>query len=251
MGADFSLEGKVAIVTGASRGIGEAIARAYAAAGARVVLASRKIEPAFAETFPKDRAIAISAHTGSESECTRLVAEAVKHFGAVDILVNNAATNPHFGPFLSADNAAWDKTFDVNLKGYFWMIREVVAHLYKRGAGGSIISVASVAGLLASPGQGVYSMTKAAILSMTKTLAVELAESKIRVNAIAPGFVDTRFASAVLKNDVLVDEVIKRTPQRRYASPDEIAGAAVYLGAEASSFMTGHTLVVDGGMTIS
>ncbi|MEA2748068.1 MAG: hypothetical protein QOI41_2211 [Myxococcales bacterium] len=255
MSATITLENKVAIVTGASRGIGEAIARCFAANGAKVVLASRKIETlsAVAESIGASggSAFAVAAHTGKEADCTALVDAAVKKFGKVDILVNNAATNPYFGPMIDIDEGAWDKTFEVNTKGYFWMSREVVKHLRSREAPGSIIHVASVAGLVASPLQGVYAMTKAAILSMTKTLAYELAANKIRVNAIAPGFVDTKFAAAVLKNDTLLEEVLRMTPLKRYAQPDEIAGGALYLASDSASYLTGHTLVIDGGMTIT
>lgn len=244
------LDGKVAIVTGASRGIGEAIARTLVAQGAKVVLASRKIDEAFAATFPDGTAIARVAHTGKENDCAQLVQSAVDHFGAVDILVNNAATNPYFGPMMGATEALWDKTFEVNVKGYYWMMREVVSHLVGRNAPGSIVHVASVAGLIASPMQGIYAMTKAAILSMTKTMAVELASSNIRVNAIAPGFVDTKFASAVTRDDELGGAVKKRTPLGRFGTPEEIAQAALYLASDASSFVTGHTLVIDGGMTV-
>jgi NAD(P)-dependent dehydrogenase (short-subunit alcohol dehydrogenase family) len=131
------------------------------------------------------------------------------------------------------------------------MSREVARHLRAREAPGSIVHMASVAGLVAAPAQGVYGMTKAAIVSMTKTMAYELAGNRIRVNAIAPGFVDTRFASAILKNDVLLDEVLKLTPMKRYGQPDEIAGGALYLASDAAGFLTGHTLVIDGGMTIA
>jgi len=252
MSATINLENKVAIVTGASRGIGEAIARCFAANGAKVVIASRKIESlsAVAESIGSN-AFAVAAHTGKQDDCTMLVDAAVKKFGKVDILVNNAATNPYFGPFIDIDEGAWDKTFEVNLKGYFWMTREVVKHLRAREAPGSIIHIASVAGLVAAPAQGVYGMTKAAIVSMTKTMAYELAGNRIRVNAIAPGFVDTKFASAILKNDVLLDEVLKITPMKRYGVPDEIAGGALYLASDSASFLTGHTLVIDGGMTIA
>jgi NAD(P)-dependent dehydrogenase (short-subunit alcohol dehydrogenase family) len=252
----MSLEGKVALVTGGSRGIGEAIARTFVEQGARVVIASRKLEgvTAVAEAIAKDhgadRIAAFAAHTGKEADCIRLVKDCVVRFGKVDVLVNNAGTNPYFGPLLDADGAAWDKTFEVNLKGYFWCAREVARHCIERGAPGSIISVASVAGLRASPMQGVYSMTKAAVISMTATLAVELGASKIRVNAIAPGFVDTRLASAILKNDDLLRHVLDRTPMRRHGVPDEIAGGALYLASDASSFLTGHTLVIDGGLTV-
>ena len=252
MPVTITLENKVAIVTGASRGIGEAIARCYAANGAKVVLASRKIEmlQAVAESIGPS-AFAFAAHTGKEEDCQALVQAAVQKFGKVDILVNNAATNPHFGPLVDVDEGAWDKTFQVNLKGYFWMSRELVKHLRGRDAGGAIVNVASVAGLVASPLQGVYAMTKAAVISMTKTLAYELAGNKIRVNAIAPGFVDTKFAAAVLKNDTLLEEVMRITPMKRYAEPDEIAGGALYLASDSASYLTGHALVIDGGMTIA
>jgi NAD(P)-dependent dehydrogenase (short-subunit alcohol dehydrogenase family) len=257
MGLQLGLEGKVAIVTGGSRGIGEAIARAFVEQGARVAIASRKLDgvasvaESITQAHGEGRVRAFTAHTGKEDECKRLVEETVAAFGKVDVLVNNAGTNPYFGPMLNADNGAWDKTFEVNLKGYFWCAREVGRHLAGRSAkGGSIISVASIAGLVASPMQGIYSMTKASVISMTKTLALELGPSGIRVNAIAPGFVDTRLASAVLKNDDLVKAVVSRTPLGRYGSPDEIAGGAVYLASDAASFLTGHTLVIDGGLTI-
>ena len=252
MSVSFSLEGKVAIITGASRGIGEAIARAFVSHGAKVVVASRKIDGvgSVAASIGAS-AFAVAAHTGKEEDCKRLVSSAVEHFGKVDILVNNAATNPYFGPMLDIDLSAWDKTFEVNLKGYFWMAREVAKHLQGRSAPGSIVSVASVAGIEAAPLQGVYGMTKAAILSMTKTLAFELAGSKIRVNAIAPGLIKTRFASAIVENEDLSKEVMRKTPLGRCGEPDEIAGGAVFLASDAASYLTGHTLVIDGGMTIS
>ena len=253
MTARITLEGKVAIITGASRGIGEAIARAYAESGASVVLAARKPDALHQVAASiGEKALAVPTHTGKESECAALVGKAIERFGKVDILVNNAATNPYFGPLLGIDMGAWDKTFEVNLKGYFFMAREVARHLQGRDEKrGSIIHVSSINGLEAAPLQGVYGMTKAAVISMTKTMAFELAAANIRVNAIAPGLVDTRFAAAIVTNDEIVAGVVKKTPLGRYATPDEIAGAAVYLGSDASSFTTGHTLVVDGGLTIS
>jgi NAD(P)-dependent dehydrogenase (short-subunit alcohol dehydrogenase family) len=245
------LDGKVAIITGASRGIGEAIARTFAAHGAQVVLASRKIEglkPVADGIGPAARAVA--AHTGKEADCKRLVEEALRAFGKVDVLVNNAGTNPYFGPLLNAEEPAWDKTFEVNLKGYFWMAREVARHLVDRGAPGSIISTASVAGLEAAPLQGVYGMTKAAVISLTRTLAYELGPARIRVNALAPGLVETRLASAIVQDQALHEEWTRKTPLGRHGQPGEIAGAALYLASDASSFMTGQTMVVDGGMTI-
>jgi NAD(P)-dependent dehydrogenase (short-subunit alcohol dehydrogenase family) len=251
--ATITLEGKVAIVTGASRGIGESIARAFAANGASVVLAARKPDALHQVAASiGDRALAVPTHAGKESDCAALVARAIERFGKVDVLVNNAATNPYFGPLLGVDMGAWDKTFEVNLKGYFFMAREVARHLQGRDEKrGSIIHISSINGLEAAPLQGVYAMTKAAVISMTKTMAVELASANIRVNAIVPGLVDTRFANAIVSNDEIMAAIVKKTPLGRYATPDEIAGAALYLASDASSFMTGHTMVVDGGMTIS
>jgi NAD(P)-dependent dehydrogenase (short-subunit alcohol dehydrogenase family) len=256
MTARITLEEKVCLVTGGSRGIGEAIARTFVAHGARVVIASRKPEgvAATAESIGKehgaDRVLGVAAHAGKEEDCTRLIQRTIEHFGKVDVLVNNAGTNPYFGPMLNIDMGAWDKTFETNLKGYFWCARDVAKHCIGRGAAGAIINVASVAGLVGSPLQGVYGATKAAIISMTKTLAVELGPSRIRVNAIAPGFIDTRLASAILQNDELLKVVLGRTPLGRYGAPDEIAGGALYLASDAASFLTGHTLVIDGGLTI-
>jgi len=249
----IELQGKTAIVTGASRGIGESIARAFAAAGAQVVLAARKPDELrrIAAEIGEERALAVATHTGQPDAVRALMAAAVERFGKVDILVNNAATNPYFGPLLDATDAAWDKTFEVNLKGYFACAREVIRHLLGRGAQGSVVNVASVAGLRASPLQGVYGMTKAAVISMTQTLAFEVGGRGVRVNAIAPGLVATRLASAIVSNPQLRDHVIGRTPLARHAQPDEIAGAAVYLASDAASYVNGHTLVVDGGMTIT
>jgi NAD(P)-dependent dehydrogenase (short-subunit alcohol dehydrogenase family) len=248
MTPSFNLSGKVAIVTGASRGIGESIARAFVANGARVVMASRKIGKEAAEALGP-QAHAFAAHTGKEADCMALVAEAVKVFGKVDVLVNNAGTNVHYGPLLEASEAAWDKTFEVNLKGYFWTAREVVRHLAGRNAPGCIINISSVNGLRGVPLQGVYAMTKAAVISMTRTLAIELGPGGIRVNAIAPGLVETRLASGIVNDEALSAEWLKRTTLQRVAAPDEIAGAALYLASDASSYVTGEVLVVDGGAT--
>lgn len=247
------VQGKVAIVTGGSRGIGEAIARALASHGAKVVVASRKLEGvekvAKAILEEGGDAHAVAFHAGEIDAPQKLVDAALGKYGKVDVLVNNAATNPHFGPFLTVERSQWDKTFDVNLRGYFECARAVAKHLSDRDAPGSIVNVASIVALAGTPLQGVYAMTKAAVVSMTKTLAVELAAMKIRVNAIAPGIVETRFASALTTNPQISEVMLARTPMKRFGQPHEIAGAALYLASDAASFCTGHVLVVDGGLT--
>jgi NAD(P)-dependent dehydrogenase (short-subunit alcohol dehydrogenase family) len=247
----FDMTGKVAIVTGASRGIGEAIARALADAGAKVVVASRKIDgvTAVAQSIGA-AAHPVAANTGKEAECAQLVEAAIAKFGKVDVLVNNAGTNLHFGPLLGIEEGAWDKTFQVNLKGYFWMIRAVANHLTSRGAPGSIVNMASVTGVEAAPLQGLYGATKAAVISLTKTLAFELGPSNIRVNAICPGLIETKFASVMTQNPDMLRMITAKTPLGRHGQPSEIAGGALYLASDAASFLTGHSLVIDGGMTI-
>ena len=240
--------GSTFLISGAASGLGAATAKLLVAGGARVVLAARKLDGvrAVADSLG-DAAHAVAAHTGREAECAALVAAAIERYGRIDVLVNNAATNPYFGPMLDVDMGAWQKTFEVNLQGYFWMARGVARHLRDRGAPGSIVSVSSVAGVEAAPMQGVYGMTKAAVISMTQTLAQELGGSNIRVNAIAPGLVDTKFASAIVGDEDMRKHVVERTALNRHAQPDEIAGAAVFLASQASSYVTGQVLVVDGG----
>jgi NAD(P)-dependent dehydrogenase (short-subunit alcohol dehydrogenase family) len=247
------LQDKVIVITGASRGIGEAIARACVDGGARVVLASRKqADLDKVAGSLGDRAIAVACHTGKAEEVDAMFARALDKFGRVDGLVNNAATNPFFGPLLDTPDAAIDKTIEVNLRGYLYCARAFVKHARTRTpTTGSIVSIASIAGLRAAPMQGIYGMTKAAVISMTQTLAFELGGSNIRVNAIAPGLVETKFASAIVTNPMLRDHVVKRTPLARHAQPSELAGAAVYLLSDAASFTTGSVMVVDGGFTSS
>jgi NAD(P)-dependent dehydrogenase (short-subunit alcohol dehydrogenase family) len=245
------LADKVVIITGASRGIGEAIARTAIEHGAKVVLASRKQVDLdrVASALPADRVLAVACHTGKAEDVDALVARAVAHFGRVDGYVNNAATNPYFGPLIDTPDAAIDKTFEVNVRGYLYGARAFVRHARTRDGGGSIVNIASVAGIRAAPMQGIYGATKAAVISMTQTLAFELGGSNIRVNAIAPGLVETKFAAAIVQNPMLRDHVINRTPLARHAQPAEIAGAVAYLLSDAASFTTGSVVVVDGGLT--
>jgi NAD(P)-dependent dehydrogenase (short-subunit alcohol dehydrogenase family) len=252
MPADFTLTDRTIVVTGASRGIGEAIALAVADAGANLVLASRKQDGVDAVAAAiRERggmALPIATHTGRAEEVDDLFARAVDEFGAVHGLVNNAATNVYFGPMLGIDEPAWDKVFEVNVKGYFNAARAFAA---AAPDGGSIVNIASVAGLRSAPFQGVYGMTKAAVISMTQTLAHELGSLGIRANAIAPGLVETRFAATLVDDPALRGMFVDRTALGRHAQPDEMAGAAVFLLSEASSYMTGQVMVVDGGMTAS
>jgi NAD(P)-dependent dehydrogenase (short-subunit alcohol dehydrogenase family) len=247
------LKDKVAIVSGASRGIGEAIALAFAAAGAKVVVSSRKLDGvqgvAAKIASAGGTALAVAAHVGQPEQCAALIGRTVEELGRVDVLVNCAGTNPYFGPIIGIDGGAYDKTFEVNLRGAVEASRAFANHVIERKGTGSIVSIASVAGLRAAPMQGVYGMTKAAMISMTQTLAFELGPSGIRVNAIAPGLIETRLAAAITSSPSLVERVNERTALGRVGQPEEIAGAALFLASDAASFVTGQTLAVDGGFS--
>ena len=249
----FDLTGKVAIVTGGTRGIGLAIARTLAAAGASVVVSSRKQSnvDAAVQTLRDEglEALGVPAHTGDAEAVARLVRTAVEAYGGVDILVNNAATNPHFGPLLTAEESHWQKILDVNVVGYFRMVKACAPEMQKRG-GGKIINLASIAGRIPLPGMGVYSVSKAAVIMLTEALAVELASMNIQVNAIAPGLVKTRFSAALWQNPAIYEAVVKQIPQKRMAEPEELAGIALYLASPASDFTTGATVTVDGGQLV-
>ncbi len=246
---EFNLEGKTAVITGASRGIGLAIAHNLAAHGAQCILVSRKadtLETAAAKIRDLGfKAEAMTCHTGHPEQIQAMYEKIVENYGSLDILINNAATNPHFGEMLTADEKLWDKTLDVNIKGPFFMIKHAVP-LMKNG--GAIVNVSSVNALKPGMYQGIYSATKAALLNMTQTLARELAQKNIRVNALLPGLTDTKFASAIISSDKIRSYALAQIPMNRYAQPEEITGAVLYLVSDAASFTTGTSIICDGGM---
>ncbi len=247
---DFSLNGRIALITGASRGIGEAVAQTLAANGAHCILVSRRIE-SLQEVAEKIRsnggkADPIACHMGELDQIEKLFAEVDEKYGKLDILVNNAATNPFFGEMVQVTEAAWNKTLEVNLKGPFFMIQHATKLMEKSGSG-AIVNVASVNGVSPAPYQGVYSVTKAALISMTKAYAAELASKKIRVNALLPGLTETKFAGALFDNKEIYDYALQQIPMGRHAVPEEMAGAVLYLVSDASSYTTGTMITCDGG----
>ncbi len=250
---DFSLKDKVAVVSGASRGIGESVAKALAEQGASLVICGRKQEglDRVASEIEAEggKCLPLTCHTGHMDQITALFEKVKSELGKVDILVNNAATNPYFGDVLNISESAYDKTFEVNTKGYFFMAQAAGKMMMAQG-GGNIINTASIAGLEAAPMQGVYGMTKAAVISMTKSFAYELAPFKIRVNAVCPGLTETKFAKVLIDSKPIYDAAMTKIPMKRHAVPDEIAGAVLYLASEASSYVTGTYIVVDGGGTL-
>ncbi len=250
---EFSLEGKTAIITGASRGIGEAIARGMAAHGATVVLASRKQEALdnVAQSIEADggKALAVACHTGKPDQIDVLFAQVKEQLGRLDILVNNAATNPYFGPAIGISESQYDKTFEVNTKGYFLMAQRAAQLMVDQGSG-SIINIASTAGISPYPMQGVYAMSKAAVIMMTKVFAKELAGAGIRCNAICPGLTETKFSKVLIETPEIYEVFLKGTPMARHAQPSEMVGAAIYLASDAASYTTGAVIACDGGGTI-
>ncbi len=248
----FRLDGRTAIVTGASRGIGKAIAHALADAGANVVVSSRKKEAIEAAAHDivsaGGKAHAVVAHAGADDDQARLVDEAVAVYGGVDVVVANAATNPTFGPVLDADAGVFDKIMQVNVRGPLMLAKAAHPHLAKSGRG-SLIFISSVGGISPEPFLGLYSVSKAAVLSLSTVLAKEWGPD-VRSNVICPGIVKTKFAEAIWSNEAIVDATIKTQPIPRVAEPDEIAGMALFLASDASSYCTGGTYVVDGGHLI-
>ena len=252
------LEGRIAVVTGGSRGIGAAIAGAFAKEGATVVIASRKPDAlaqaaaTIGEGLP-GRVIPMALHVGDLDAIPAYWDRVCQEVGRPTILVNNAGTNPYFGPMLQTSWGAWEKTMDVNLKGPFAMARELIQRHVAADiqAPARVINVSSILGQTGSKLQGVYGMTKAALISMTRTLAVELGGTGVRVNAIAPGIVETKLAAALTSSPELLDQhLLPHTPLGRIGQPSEIAGIAVFLASDESSFMTGQVLNVDGGYLI-
>ena len=246
----FDLDGKIAFVSGASRGIGAAIATLLAQQGAHVIVSSRTLERcqpvADAIIAAGGQASAMACHIGEMEQITRTFAQIRNDFGRLDILVNNAATNPQFGSVLDTDLSAFQKTVDVNIRGYFFMSVEA-GKLMRANGGGSIINVASINGVSPGEYQGVYSMTKAAVINMTKVFAKECAPFGIRCNALLPGLTDTKFASALVSNEAILKTALQHIPLKRVAAPSEMAGAVLYLASDASSYTTGVSLNVDGG----
>jgi len=249
---ECSLKNKVVLITGASRGIGQAAALGLAQAGADLAIASRKLpdlEKAAAEIKKTGRkCVPIAAHTGKIEEINTLVKRVVEEFGRIDVLVNNAATNPTMASALDIDDRAWDSIMNLNLKGLFFL-SQAVARVMKEKGGGNIINVASIAGITPDI-LPVYSISKAGVIMATKVMAQQWAQYNIRVNAIAPGLTKTRFSEALWKNDDILKIAMSRTPMARPAEPEEMVGAIIYLASDASSYVTGQVIAIDGGVTI-
>lgn len=250
----FDLSGKVALVTGASRGIGEHIARLLASSGAHVIVSSRKIEGC--QTVVDSiiqaggSAQAIACHIGDMDQVETIFSTIKEQHGKLDILVNNAAANPYFGHIMDTDLRAFQKTVDVNIQGYFFM-STMGTKLMKENGGGAVVNVASVNGVIPGDFQGIYSITKAAVISMTKAFAKECAEFNIRVNALLPGFTETKFASTLVNNKEILEHAMAHVPMKRIAQPEEMAGTVLYLVSEAASYTTGTCINVDGGYLIA
>jgi NAD(P)-dependent dehydrogenase (short-subunit alcohol dehydrogenase family) len=252
----FDLAGKVAVVTGSSRGIGRAIVERMADEGARVVVSSRKIEPcaevaaAINVRCGAGRAIAVAANISSKEDLRALADETRKTFGRIDILVCNAASNPYFGPLSGISDDQFRKILDNNIVANHWLIQFVAPEMIERKEG-AIVIVSSIGGLKGDRAIGAYNISKAADFQLARNLAVEFGPHNVRVNCIAPGLIKTEFARALWENPETLKRSTARTPLGRIGMPDEIAGAAIFLSSAAGSFVTGQTIVVDGGATIT
>ncbi len=246
----FQLDAKIALVTGASKGIGEAIARGLAEFGAKVVISSRKQDALddVAEAFRADglEATGIEAHMGSIEDIHALVDKTVETYGGLDIIINNAAANPVFGPIHDTDERAFDKIIEVNLKGPFELCKKAYPILKRRG-GGSIINISSIGGLTPEPGIGIYSVSKAAINNLTQSMAQDWGADNIRVNAICPGLIKTKFSEALWSDDKILNRFIKQIPLGRAGTTDDVAGLAVFLASDAAAYCSGGIYRVDGG----
>ena len=248
----FSLDGKVALITGSSRGIGKAIAEAMAKAGARVVISSRKGDACeiVAEGIRAagGEAIAVPCNVSDLAELQSLVDDTLKHWGRIDVLVCNAAVNPHFGPSLEISESAFDKVMSTNVKNVLWLCRAVIPQMAER-EDGAVIIVSSIAGLKGTSRLGAYAISKAADMQLTRNLALEWGHKNVRVNCIAPGLVRTDFARALWEDPENHAKALSAYPLGRLGEPEDVAGAAVFLAARSGAWITGQTLVVDGGTT--
>jgi dehydrogenase/reductase SDR family member 4 len=249
----FDLTGQVAVITGSSRGIGRATAECMARAGAKVVVSSRK--PAACQTVVDaitasgGEAMVVACNVSEKDQLQNLVDQAVTRFGRLDILVCNAAVNPYFGPMAKMPDEAYDKIMHSNVRSNFWLCNMAAPHMVTSG-GGSIIIVSSIGGRQGSPTLAVYGMSKAADSSLAMSLAVEWGADGIRANCIAPGLIKTDFSKALWQNEKLLQHVEQGTPARRMGEPADIGGVAVFLASRAAAYVTGQTLIVDGGITI-
>lgn len=246
-----SLEGKVALLTGASRGIGEACAAELARRGARVAISSRKPEGLAAaqqrlESLRPGRVMAVAAHAGRVVDLEQLVETVMGQWGRIDVLVNNAGTSPHFGAVLDVEPGAWDKTFEVNVRGPLFLTR-LVYQVWMRHHGGAVVNVASIAGLEPAVGLGVYGVSKAALIMLTRQLAREVTADGVRVNAVAPGIVETEFAAPLWREGELAERNRQRVPLGRFGQPEEVARVVGFLASDEASYMSGAILTITGG----
>ncbi len=248
----FDLSGKVALVTGSSRGIGRAIAERMAEHGAKVVVSSRKQDACevVAESIRLHggEAIVVPCHIGRKEELQNLIDRSIAHWGGIDVLVCNAAVNPYMGPAAGASDEVYERIMGANVRSNFWLCNMVLPHMAARG-GGSVIIISSIGGLRGSAQLGLYAISKAADMQLARNICVEWGPKNIRANAIAPGLIRTDFARALWENPDIYRKRTRDTPLQRIGEPDEVAGAAVFLASPAGSFVTGHTLLVDGGTT--